>query len=102
MNSVESSDLSAKTDRAAIFEPEFREDLRHWIGTDSKFALRIMTLVEHIVGSPFSGLRKPEPLKYELAGREKRSERCRWVVNQLAQMSCSTECRPTAHQPANG
>jgi toxin YoeB len=68
MSFGESSDLSAKTDRVAIFEPEFREDLRHWIGTDSKVALRIMALVEDGVGSPFSGLGKPEPLKYELAG----------------------------------
>ena len=60
--------MSAKTDRAAIFDPEFREDLRYWIGADSKIALRIMTLVEDVIGSPFSGLGKPEPLKYELAG----------------------------------
>jgi toxin YoeB len=68
MNSGESWDLSAKTDRVVIFDPEFREDLRYWIGADSKVALRIMTLVEDVVGSPFSGLGKPEPLKYELAG----------------------------------
>jgi len=60
--------LSAKTNRAIVFEPEFREDLRYWIGNDSKVALRIMVLVEDAVGSPFSGLGKPEPLKYELAG----------------------------------
>lgn len=60
--------MSAKTERAVIFGPEFREDLRYWIGTDSKIALRVMTLVEDVVGSPFSGLGKPEPLKYELVG----------------------------------
>jgi toxin YoeB len=60
--------LSAKIDRVAVFESEFREDLRHWIGADSKVALRIMVLVEDVMGSPFSGLGKPEPLKYELAG----------------------------------
>lgn len=68
MNFGESSDLPTKINRVAIFEPEFREDLRYWIETDSKIALRIMTLVEDVVGSPFSGLGKPEPLKYELAG----------------------------------
>ena len=68
MNSGESSDLPAKTNRVAIFEPEFREDLRYWIENDSKIALRILTLVEDVMGSPFSGLGKPEPLKYELAG----------------------------------
>jgi toxin YoeB len=68
MNFGEISDLPAKINRVAIFEPEFREDLRYWIGTDSQIALRIMTLVEDVMGSPFSGLGKPEPLKYELAG----------------------------------
>ena len=68
MNSGESSDLSAKTNRVAIFEPEFREDLRFWIESDSKIAIRILTLVENVMGSPFSGLGKPEPLRYELAG----------------------------------
>jgi toxin YoeB len=60
--------LSAKIDRVAVFESEFREDLRYWIGADSKVALRIVVLVEDVMGSPFSGLGKPEPLKYELAG----------------------------------
>lgn len=68
MSSGGNSDLAAKTDRVVIFDPEFREDLRHWIGADRKVALRIMTLVEDVVASPFSGLGKPEPLKYELAG----------------------------------
>jgi toxin YoeB len=60
--------LPAKTNRIAIFGPEFREDLRHWIGIESKVALRVLTLVEDVMTSPFSGLGKPEPLKYELAG----------------------------------
>ena len=60
--------MSAKANRAAVFEPEFREDLRFWIDSDSKTAVRIMTLIEDVLGSPFSGLGKPEPLKYELAG----------------------------------
>jgi toxin YoeB len=68
MNSGESSALSAKTSRVAVFEAEFREDLRYWIESDSKVAVRILTLVEDIMGSPFSGLGKPEPLRYELAG----------------------------------
>jgi toxin YoeB len=60
--------LSGKTNRTAVFEPEFREDLRYWIGADSKVAIRILTLVEDVLASPFSGLGKPEPLKYQLAG----------------------------------
>jgi toxin YoeB len=68
MNSGENLGVPEKNNRAVVFEREFREDLRHWIGTDSKIAVRIMTLVEDVVSSPFSGLGKPEPLKYELAG----------------------------------
>lgn len=68
MNSGESSALSAKTNRVAVFETEFREDLRYWIENDSKIAIRILTLVEDVMASPFAGLGKPEPLRYELAG----------------------------------
>jgi toxin YoeB len=68
MNSGESSALPAKTNRVAVFETEFREDLRYWIENDSKAALRILTLVEDVMGGPFTGLGKPEPLRYELAG----------------------------------
>jgi toxin YoeB len=50
--------------RAAVFQPEFREDLRYWVETDRKVALRVLTLVEAILRDPFSGIGKPEPLKY--------------------------------------
>jgi plasmid stability protein len=39
--SGESSGLSGKTERAAIFDPEFREDLRYCIETDLKMALHL-------------------------------------------------------------
>jgi toxin YoeB len=50
--------------RAAVFHPEFREDLRYWVDTDRKLALRCLDLVEAILRDPFSGIGKPEPLKY--------------------------------------
>lgn len=50
--------------RRAVFDPDFREDLSHWITTDRKTALRLLTLVEGILREPFTGLGKPEPLKY--------------------------------------
>ena len=31
--------------RVAIFQPEFREDLRHWIDTERRVALRLMDIV---------------------------------------------------------
>lgn len=52
----------------AVFQLEFRQDLRYWVETDRKVALRALELVEHILRDPFSGIGKPEPLKYVLAG----------------------------------
>ncbi len=54
--------------RVAIFQPEFREDLRYWVKTDRKLALRTLDLVEAILRDPFSGIGKPEPLKYLASG----------------------------------
>ncbi|HEV7487094.1 MAG TPA: Txe/YoeB family addiction module toxin [Thermoanaerobaculia bacterium] len=54
--------------RAAVFHPEFREDLRFWIANERKVALRALDLVEAILRDPFTGIGKPEPLKYLAAG----------------------------------
>ncbi|MEI8166354.1 MAG: Txe/YoeB family addiction module toxin [Chloroflexales bacterium] len=54
--------------REAVFQPEFREDLRYWVETDRRTALRIFTLLEAILRDPFDGIGKPEPLKYLGAG----------------------------------
>jgi toxin YoeB len=51
-----------------VFHLEFRQDLRHWVETDRKTALRILELVEAVVRDPFTGIGRPEPLKYVLAG----------------------------------
>ncbi len=50
--------------RESVFQPEFREDLRHWVETDRKIALRAFDLIDAIMRDPFSGIGKPEPLKY--------------------------------------
>ena len=50
--------------RRIEMEPRFLEDLGFWIGVDRKVALRIMSLVDAIMRDPFSGIGKPEPLKY--------------------------------------
>ena len=60
--------MSRSAERAAVFHPEFREDLRHWVETDRRTALRIFELIETILRDPFTGIGKPEPLKYALAG----------------------------------
>ncbi|HEY4642445.1 MAG TPA: Txe/YoeB family addiction module toxin [Thermoanaerobaculia bacterium] len=54
--------------RVAVFHPEFREDLRFWVANDRKVALRALDLVEAILRDPFTGIGKPEPLKYLAAG----------------------------------
>jgi len=51
-----------------VFQPEFLEDLRYWIETDRKVALRVLNLVEAVLRDPFTGIGKPEPLKNMLAG----------------------------------
>jgi len=51
-----------------VFHPEFREDLRFWVDTNRKVALRALDLVEAILRDPFSGIGKPEPLKFVAAG----------------------------------
>ncbi len=50
--------------REAVFQPEFIEDLRSWVAEDRKVALRVLDLVDAILGDPFAGIGKPEPLKY--------------------------------------
>ena len=55
-------------EREAVFQPEFREDLRHWVHADRKVALRALEIVEAIMRDPFSGIGKPEPLKYFASG----------------------------------
>jgi toxin YoeB len=59
--------LSRKT-RETIFHPEFLEDLRYWIETDRKLALRTLDLIEAILRDPNQGVGKPEPLRYLVPG----------------------------------
>lgn len=51
--------------KLAVFQDEFREDLRFWIDTNRKVALKIMDFVEAILRDPFTGIGKPEPLKFK-------------------------------------
>jgi toxin YoeB len=60
--------MSKQTDRVAVISSKFRDDLRYWIETDRKVALRVLDLMASILADPFEGIGKPEPLKHELAG----------------------------------
>ena len=57
-----------RRERTAVFQPEFLEDLRYWIETDRKTALRALDLVTAILRDPFTGIGKPKPLKHVLSG----------------------------------
>jgi toxin YoeB len=56
--------VGARPQRETVFQPEFREDLRYWVETDRRIALRAFDLIEAIVRDPFQGAGKPEPLRY--------------------------------------
>ncbi len=54
----------AEREWLGVFHPEFVDDLRFWVSTNRKVALRALDLVEAILRDPFAGIGKPEPLKY--------------------------------------
>jgi toxin YoeB len=54
--------------RLSVFHPEFREDLRYWAETDRKVVIRAFDIIEAIMRDPFTGIGKPEPLKYLAPG----------------------------------
>ena len=58
----------SKGEWLAVFQPEFIEDLRFWVETDRKLALRAFDMIEAILRDPFDGIGKPEPLKYPTPG----------------------------------
>jgi toxin YoeB len=60
--------LARPAEREAVFQPEFREDLKYWVKSDRKVALRMLELAEATIRDPFDGMGKPEPLKFVLAG----------------------------------
>jgi toxin YoeB len=60
--------MSKPTNRFAVISSNFRDDLRYWIETDRKTALRVLDLMAAILADPFSGIGKPEPLRFLLAG----------------------------------
>jgi toxin YoeB len=51
-----------------IFVDESWEDYLYWQKTNLKIAMKINALLKDIARNPFSGLGKPEPLKYKYKG----------------------------------
>ena len=54
----------ARPKRVAVLQDECREDLRYWVDTNRKTALRLLDLMEAVMRDPFGGIGKPEPLKH--------------------------------------
>ncbi len=54
--------------RIAVMSTHFCEDLRRWIETDRKAALRVLDLVAAVLDDPIQGIGKPEPLRHGFAG----------------------------------
>jgi toxin YoeB len=54
--------------RSALFHRQFLQDLRYWVGHERSLALRVLDLVEAAQREPFSGVGKPEPLRFQFAG----------------------------------
>ncbi len=48
--------------------PDFLADLRYWVETDRKLAIRLLDLVIATLREPFTGIGKPEPMKYDFRG----------------------------------
>jgi len=58
----------SKKEWVLVFQPEFLEDLRFWVKTNRKVALRALDIVDAIARDPISGIGKPEPLKFLPSG----------------------------------
>jgi len=53
-----------------VYLPKADEDLDYWIKTGNKIVLKKITqLTESIISIPYSGIGKPEALKYQLIGK---------------------------------
>ena len=72
------------TQREAVCHPEFLQDLQHWIETDRRTARRLVELMKAALRDPFTGIGRPEPLKYLGSGvwsrRITQEHRCVYLV----------------------
>ena len=55
--------------RIIVFSPEALRQLDEWKRTHPKIAIKIVALITSISETPFSGIGKPEPLKFNLKGK---------------------------------
>ena len=55
--------MNRRPERQARVSRVFLDDLRWWVETDRKLALRVLDLVDAVLRDPFVGIGKPEPLR---------------------------------------
>ncbi len=55
--------MSQRPQREARVSRVFLDDLRWWVETDRKLAVRLLDLVDAVLRDPFVGIGKPEPLR---------------------------------------
>ena len=56
--------MPAKRTRYAVIQDECLEDVRFWVDTNRKMALRALDLMEAALRDPSGGIGKPEHLKH--------------------------------------
>ena len=54
--------------RRVIFEPDAKNEYEYWKSENTKIVERIRNLIGDIKKTPFKGIGKPEPLRYDLQG----------------------------------
>ena len=56
--------MAKKSKRFAVVQDECLEDLRFWVDTNRKVALKMMDLMDAVLRDPFTGIGKPEHLRH--------------------------------------
>lgn len=54
--------------RKIVFEQSAFDDFNEWVSLDKKIYQKIVKLLKDINRSPFTGIGKPEALKYDMTG----------------------------------
>ncbi len=63
-NKAGNSDISPIIQQVPGFSSQFKQDLAWWFKNEPKKASKILDMVTMVMGQPFEGMGKPEPLKY--------------------------------------
>ena len=55
--------------RKAVFDPQFLDDLAYWKKSAPAVARRLLRLIDLTLEAPFTGIGKPEPLRFDRQGQ---------------------------------